>query len=131
MTDLPQRPESFNFSLDFLGGSDAAELLAYVEALEGRWQRVRHRTTPQRPVDAMTNLSPAAAAVMDAYINAPCGKPRSAWVAAALEAVADQVVPVSDRPDPSNEFEYGQWLAKSTTRGYLLAIADELEGNAQ
>jgi hypothetical protein len=40
--------------------------------------------------------------------------------------VANQVVPVSDRPDPNNEFEYGQWLSKNTTRGYLLAIAAEL-----
>jgi hypothetical protein len=50
-------------------------------------------------------------------------------VAAALWAAADQVVPISDRPDPNIEFEYGQWLAQKTTRGYLLAIAAEL-GNA-
>ncbi len=39
----------------------------------------------------MTNLSPAAQAVFDAYLNAPCGKPRQTWVAAALRAVADQL----------------------------------------
>ena len=71
----------------------------------------------------MTNLSPAAQAVLDAF-NAewPDG------LAAALQAAANQVVPVSDRPDPNNEFEYGQWLSKNTTRSYLLAIAAELEG---
>jgi hypothetical protein len=37
-----------------------------------------------------TQLSPAAQAVMDAYINAPCGKSRGVWVAAALRAAADQ-----------------------------------------
>jgi hypothetical protein len=44
MTDLLQRPESFNFALDFLGEPDAAELLAYIEALEGRWRRVTEAT---------------------------------------------------------------------------------------
>jgi hypothetical protein len=29
--------------------------------------------------------------VLDAYINAPCGKSRGVWVAAALRAAADQV----------------------------------------
>jgi hypothetical protein len=72
----------------------------------------------------MTNqpLSPAAQAVLDAF--------NSKWpdgLAAALLAAADQVVPISDRPDPNIEFEYGQWLAQNTTRGYLLAIAAELE----
>jgi hypothetical protein len=79
------------------------------------------------------SLSPAAQAVLDAFL----GDAEDTGlqiddlrenVAAALEAAADQVVPVSDRPDPSNEFEYGQWLAKHTTRVYLLAIAAELEG---
>jgi hypothetical protein len=36
-------------------------------------------------------LSPATQAVLDAYINAPCGKSRGVWVAAALRAAADQV----------------------------------------
>lgn len=76
-------------------------------------------------------LSPAAAAVMIAATNGnfnvvddPVYKQ---CIAAALEAVADQVVPVSDRPDPNIEFEYGQWLAQKTARGYLLAIAAELK----
>ena len=74
--------------------------------------------------DSMTDLSPAAQAVLDAMYEDNAAE----LAAAALEAAADQVVPVSDRPDPSNEFEYGQWLAKHTTRVYLLAIAAELEG---
>jgi hypothetical protein len=73
-----------------------------------------------------TPLSPAAQAVVDAAITGR-GYLQPA-IAAALEAAADQVVPVSDRPDPNNEFEYGQWLAKHTTRGYLLGIAAELKG---
>jgi len=81
-------------------------------------------------------LSPAAQAVKDAAqeLYADRMARKMAWpldlpvVAAALRAVADQVVPTLDRPDPSNEFEYGQWLAKHTTRSYLLAIAAELEG---
>jgi hypothetical protein len=44
MTDLLQRPDSFDFALDFLGGSDAEELLAYVEALEGRLRQVTEVT---------------------------------------------------------------------------------------
>ena len=82
----------------------------------------------------MTNLSPAAQSVLDAFLNGYICSPkfnvafesdRNA-VAAALESAVDQVVPTSDRPDPNIEFEYGQWLAKHTTRGYLLAIAAEL-----
>ena len=75
-------------------------------------------------LDSMTDLSPAAQAVLDAMYDDNAAE----LAAAALEAAADQVVPVSDRPDPNNEFEYGQWLAKHTTRVYLLAIAAELEG---
>jgi hypothetical protein len=37
----------------------------------------------------MTDLSPAAQAVMHAYLNAPCGARRRVWVAAALRAAAD------------------------------------------
>ena len=75
-----------------------------------------------------TQLSPAAQAVLDAAYALPIGTGLRSRVAAALGAAANQVVPVSDRPDPNNEFEYGQWLAKHTTRGYLLGIAAELKG---
>jgi hypothetical protein len=76
----------------------------------------------------MTELSPQAQAVLDAYINAPCGKSRGVWVAAALRAAADQVVP------PALMCEYYERnespvLGKALEiRGKLLAIAAELEG---
>lgn len=84
----------------------------------------------------MTDLSPTAQAVLDAFLNGYICNPGCNvafesdrnGLAAVLRAAANQVVPVSDRPDPSNEFEYGQWLSKNTTRGYLLAIAAELGG---
>ena len=78
-----------------------------------------------------TTLSPAAQAVLDAFLANWADDPLAQDVlclATALRAVVDQVVPTSDRPDPNIEFEYGQWLSQNTTRGYLLAIADELEG---
>lgn len=82
----------------------------------------------------MTELSPAAQAVFDAYLNAPCGKPRQSWVAAALRAAADQVVPW--RPEPTEDsvgptIDYGYAWAlfskASDIRQELIAIADELE----
>jgi hypothetical protein len=36
MTLLPQRPECFDFAMDFLGGPEDDEVIAYVEALEAR-----------------------------------------------------------------------------------------------
>ena len=83
----------------------------------------------------MTNLSPAAQAVLNAANGRSSYGPddclnESRWIAAAaLRAAADQVVPASDRPDPNIEFEYGQWLAQHTTRGHLLAIAAELRAH--
>ena len=76
----------------------------------------------------MTDLSPAAQAVLDAYLDAPCGKPRSVWVAAALRAAADQVV-----PDAANYLRAAinspdWWDAHDQIRAEILAIADELEG---
>lgn len=62
-------------------------------------------------------LSPAAQAVFDAYLNAPCGKPRETWVAAVLRAAADQMA-----AHHSKAFLY------SIADGLKLhAIADELE----
>ena len=73
-------------------------------------------------------LSPSAQAVLDAYEKSnDCYREEWGQLASALRAAANQVVPVSDRPDPSNDFEYGQWLAKYITRSYLLAIAAELK----
>ncbi len=66
----------------------------------------------------MTELSPSAQAVFDAYLNAPCGKSRQSWVAAALRAAADQVVPMALCLH-NDDFVY--------VRHQLHAIADELE----
>ena len=74
----------------------------------------------------MTNLSPAADAVLDAY-NDAYESDRHA-VAAALRAAADQVVP--------EEPLYGgdqRWMferdARQEARKKLFVIADELEGH--
>ncbi|MCJ7557881.1 MAG: hypothetical protein MUP90_13330 [Gammaproteobacteria bacterium] len=69
----------------------------------------------------MTNLSPAAHAVLDAYVDED--RTDRLAVAAALRAVADQVVPYSNSNhlnDAGSERQY--------VRRELLAIAAELEG---
>jgi len=71
----------------------------------------------------MSDLSPAAQAVMDAYIDAPCGTPSSAWVAAALRAAADQVMPRG----PVVHMYFHTATIKHIYLN-LLAIATELEG---
>ncbi len=80
-----------------------------------------------QPEPVKSELSPAAQAVLDAYINAPCGKPRSVWVAAALRAAADQVVP---EEAVRLEYEELSLLRGLRTREKLLAIAAELEAQA-
>jgi hypothetical protein len=71
----------------------------------------------------MTNLSPAAQAVLDAAINAAESPDAEAIAAAALRAAADQVVPeeLLKGSDPD------AWL-RDEIRQQLLAIADELDG---
>jgi hypothetical protein len=85
----------------------------------------------------MTDLSPAAQAVLYAYDNSPfdedCGD--RVAIAAALEAVADQVVP--EQQEPAEPPGYGsgseppqyvqQWTCWNL-RQELLAIAAELRG---
>ena len=82
----------------------------------------------------MTDLSPAADAVLTAYMN-NCG-----WLdgplekdyrcaAAVLRAVADQVVPKTPTLSYPEDYELGVWVANDDTRTELLAIADELEGH--
>ena len=81
----------------------------------------------------MTDLSPAAHVVIDAWWNASDGEyingvwtpNRSAQLAAALEAVADQVVP-SDAAEPRNNLPMA--LECQRIRAELLAIAAELRG---
>ena len=81
----------------------------------------------------MTNLSPAAQAVLDAF-NAewPDG------LAAALQAAANQVVPNGPKPSANSDYHLNNWTKsmdqyyqRQQTREELLAIAAELEANAQ
>jgi hypothetical protein len=94
----------------------------------------------------MTDLSPAAQAVLDAYSkhvsewlkSSKTDKPSSHYhasgMAAALRAAADQVVPqaaISPQQDLDSRREAMEWgMANQAqlTRQQLLAIADELEG---
>ena len=78
----------------------------------------------------MTNLSPAAQALLDAID----GIERPQWIAeAALYVVADQVVPAEpenedlDLSDLDDNIKWGQWSQRQRTRRALLAIAAELE----
>ena len=89
----------------------------------------------------MTDLSPAAQAVLDAANGFNSYGPddvlnESRWiVAAALRAVADQVVPAeSENRDLDFCFaddiaEWHQWSERMHTRLQLLVIAAELNGN--
>ena len=69
----------------------------------------------------MTNLSPAAQAVLDAFRTSHTGQ---GCLAAALRAAADQVVP-SDAMEPRNYLPMA--LECQRIRAELLAIAAELE----
>lgn len=79
-----------------------------------------------------TPLSPAAASVLDAYMN-NCG-----WLdgplekdyrcaAAVLRAAADQVVPKRSMPLYVEEATHADWFARDDVRDDLLRIAAELE----
>lgn len=79
-------------------------------------------------------LSPAAQAVLDAYMN-NCG-----WLdgplekdyrcaAAVLRAAADQVVPRRRKPMYADSSEESAWSAEQDTRDELLAIAYQLEAH--
>jgi len=83
----------------------------------------------------MTDLSPAAQAIENAYFNADGFGYRNG-LAAALRAAADQVVPEQTEP-PCGENEPwpqsyqlmadSKWEQKQQTRAELFAIAGELE----
>jgi hypothetical protein len=83
-------------------------------------------------------LSPAAQAVLDAFLNTPGEVPMPMWdygrdLAAVLRAAADQVVPKTPTLSYPTEtfghedYELGVWVANDDTRTELLAIAAELE----
>ena len=83
----------------------------------------------------MTDLSPAAQAVLDAVDQVPCvlncTQDHPLFAAAALRAAADEVAPEppeSEQKDP--DMLKGIWSERRTIREELLAIADELEGQS-
>ena len=75
----------------------------------------------------MTNLSPAAQAVRKAYYSTDDDLAGPA-LAAALRAVAEQLVPQVYLPERFYSGEDFEEYARQMTRQHLLAIADELEG---
>jgi hypothetical protein len=76
----------------------------------------------------MTELSPAAQAIMDAFYEGItyADEISPSNVAAAMRAAADQVAPFPGRY-PLNEYMEGIREAKRRVRTELLAIAHELE----
>ena len=82
----------------------------------------------------MTDLSPAAQKVLSAFNERHelCGPFDDDWVeqclAAALEAVADQVVPYEEVPVLMRGRDLDRLVQRQHTRTQLLAIAAELRG---
>ena len=85
-----------------------------------------------KSTNLMTTLSPSAQSVMDAYWNTPSGpvttQIHQVAVAAALRAVADQVVP--SVPFDRRYITEDRWNALDDIRDEILTIAAELEGAA-
>jgi hypothetical protein len=82
--------------------------------------RKMNESTP-KPTD---NLPSAAQAVLHEFWNAPVSPARNVQIAAAIRALADQVVPEIDL-----FISVAKWSARYETRRELLAIAAELEGS--
>ena len=87
-------------------------------------------------VGSMTDLSPAAQAVLDAANGRSSYGPddclsESRWIAAAaLRAAADEVAPETPESEPDDpDMLKGIWSERRTIRDELLAIADELDGD--
>jgi hypothetical protein len=85
------------------------------------------------------HLSPAARAVLDAFVGDPTERNEleddRRYLAAALQAAADQVVPCGPKPSANSDFHLMNWTKsldqyyqRQQTRAELLAIAAELEG---
>jgi hypothetical protein len=82
----------------------------------------------------MTDLSPAAQAVLDAYFTHADLLNREVsneeMIAAALLAAANQVAPETPHSEPDDpEMLKGIWDERRTIRAELLAIATELENS--
>ena len=82
----------------------------------------------------MTELSPAAQAVLDEVLYKMCAGESESYAqmiaAAALQAAADQVVPQTPSPSYPDDYESGAYEANQWARIRLLAIAAELEGTS-
>jgi hypothetical protein len=79
----------------------------------------------------MTDLSPAAQNVINVTAEQVLADRRINMehiAAAALRAVADQVVPKTPSPSYPDDFESGAYEANQWARMRLLSIAAELEG---
>ena len=82
----------------------------------------------------MINLSPTAQAVLDAYnsgFDRPVAVHHKPRIAAALRAAADQVVPLTSKPNDTfciPPVATMVWMRETNIRKILLAIAAELEG---
>jgi hypothetical protein len=73
-------------------------------------------------------LSPAAQAVLDAFLRAPCDNELS--VAAALRAAADQVVPEEELTmNARGTRHWHRAIQRAETRAAFFAIAAELEAD--
>jgi hypothetical protein len=74
----------------------------------------------------MTELSPAAQTVLDAFVSwaGEGHRHQSGAIAAALRAVVDQVIPITESPWGSTLVPV---LSAEESRKRLLAIADEFE----
>jgi len=82
----------------------------------------------------MTDLSPAAQAVLDAVVDGalpPFHVIARPMAAAALEAAADQVVPYEKAPDLMRSPDLERLAQRQHTRTQFLAIAAELRGNTE
>ena len=76
----------------------------------------------------MTELSPAAKAVLDAYELQALEIPSRLALAAVLRAAADQVVPRETVSSLMRSLDLERLAQRQHTRVQLLAIAAELEG---
>jgi len=91
--------------------------------------------TQQHPTTAMSELSPVAQAVLDAYWKSPSDpslqhKDRYA-IAAALEAAADQVVPKEELiMNARGTRDWHRAIQRAETRAVFFAIAAELKAYA-
>lgn len=80
----------------------------------------------------MADLSPAAQAVLNAFLDTPGEVPMPMWdygrdLAAALRAAVEQVLPKIPTSSYLEDYEFGVWDAREDARNELLAIVAELE----